>query len=1356
MKSRPTRPSRRLSLARLLESLQRRFQRARPGSVLIMVVSLLVLLALIGTAAMSTARVDRQSAVQNSHNVQVDMLVEGLKNMVLAQVVDDLFAPPWGSQTDSPGTDPFDDQTDFHDVMYGSRTPEPFQKSGGNYDYSTIVWRNISFPPVKSGVKDGPWHFDPPNVDSSGSNYDLRLAKVPMRPTAININGALYPALQPINPSTGAAIGSGDKDKNSGLPYAAGLTAPFLAADASGSGIPDSILFRLPVSPIQGVTWYGAVRVIDNNSALNVNTAGEGNWAWNTTSVFVSPPAGQGTPAPLSITGWFPASTALYWQGDTSGRPNVIDPAEVGFWNAQRFLGNYKGSGAPVSTSTMVSTVVSNDPLNPLTAIPRSDFIFISAGDALWHQLGRRLDNPGWYTVTAPLQRYGNGSRPFSIADSIALARRYVIADPTSHDSIIEGTFFNSTYNLAPQSAYTPVVLAGTPAWFTKNFDYEGNSILNARPLLTAYNPVRNKVRRHLPDGAHNFSPRITIDLSTGLNTSKTNINTAPFEELLQSFYDTMCDADNPNFTPFDDDAGAATIDPYRGNRFTPIAPFASIPEEHPSRMFRSPIRGNAPTDRLAPFQTMILRAAIAAANVESLRGLDTDLPLRRTVTLPAVPLPGGGASKAYTVDIYGLKRQPFITEVYLNSNVNPLPPPDPANPPPPNATPEQNPKGFVEIELHNPYDVAIPLDKFHVKVISRGTWPNLQVLPLIADVDADFPQAGSPRTVAPTTPISIPAKGFIVLHNFKDASSDDNARYVPKGAAPMDKPAIVGNPTKYVYIKGLDAVFNKEVIITRDGDGGDIPLDSFDATGIELKAAPTTDKPDPVGPVEAWHYSRSNNPTTGRAWHFVYPGRYDGSLAKGRQQGTLTATWDPKTDPQAVEPWIATPPNPPVNLGTFDNFNSREDGGNTTVNSTFAIQLFASASPRFTVAGKPVFPFGGFPRAGDVMRAPFIGSYKIRDAAGNFVEINPVTLDSAFAEDTDVTDDVDPVTRLPMEDIGRFAPLKAEMYFKSVYGVAGVAASTNQINDSARREPNGWFDGYDVIVTMPDGTRQFRKVASYTTGKLALDTPFTPAVPPGAAYRLEKKRYGWCKNILDYFATINAPADDYLPSTNPKAYSPTPQDVKNTNEVFRNVNRRGLTDVPPSSTEDDVCTEGLINLNTANWKVLSSLPLVLKNDGYVDRKQTEALAKAIVYFRDVDSTATNSGIPWGPFKSILELNAVPGFDTAMGAIIFDNNLANDPKTMAGDISPIGTSAGVTGDQVRCDFEERYLNLTRISNLVTLRSDTFTAYIIVQGWSNAGTANAKLVAQRRMAFIADRSKLTPTQKSPASFTIPMP
>src|SRR5688572_1029386 len=63
----------------------------RPGSVMIMVVALLVLMALMGTAYIATSRIDRGSADQNQNNVQVDMLVESVLNMAKSAVAGDLY-----------------------------------------------------------------------------------------------------------------------------------------------------------------------------------------------------------------------------------------------------------------------------------------------------------------------------------------------------------------------------------------------------------------------------------------------------------------------------------------------------------------------------------------------------------------------------------------------------------------------------------------------------------------------------------------------------------------------------------------------------------------------------------------------------------------------------------------------------------------------------------------------------------------------------------------------------------------------------------------------------------------------------------------------------------------------------------------------------------------------------------------------------------------------------------------------------------------------------------------------------------------------------------------------------------------
>src|SRR5215471_9207136 len=74
-----------------VRSLTRRLRRSRPGSVLILCVALLVLLALIGTAMISTSRVDRYSSVQHTNNTEVDMLVEGAKAIAQSVIVNDLW-----------------------------------------------------------------------------------------------------------------------------------------------------------------------------------------------------------------------------------------------------------------------------------------------------------------------------------------------------------------------------------------------------------------------------------------------------------------------------------------------------------------------------------------------------------------------------------------------------------------------------------------------------------------------------------------------------------------------------------------------------------------------------------------------------------------------------------------------------------------------------------------------------------------------------------------------------------------------------------------------------------------------------------------------------------------------------------------------------------------------------------------------------------------------------------------------------------------------------------------------------------------------------------------------------------------
>jgi hypothetical protein len=134
----------------------------------------------------------------------------------------------------------------------------------------------------------------------------------------------------------------------------------------------------------------------------------------------------------------------------------------------------------------------------------------------------------------------------------------------------------------------------------------------------------------------------------------------------------------------------------------------------------------------------------------------------------------------------------------------------------------------------------------------------------------------------------------------------------------------------------------------------------------------------------------------------------------------------------------------------------------------------------------------------------------------------------------------------------------------------------------------------------------------------------------------------------------------------------------------------------------------GRININTAPWYVIAQLPWMQYQDGTPFER-----AKAVSDYRDNMLHC---------FGSIGELMQVP----EMQSLAYDgsDNLNRD--------DPNGPD--FTNDTARNDFEERDIIFSRISNLVTVRSDVFTAYILVR----LGTDGP----QKRVIAILDRSSVT--------------
>ena len=151
----------------------------------------------------------------------------------------------------------------------------------------------------------------------------------------------------------------------------------------------------------------------------------------------------------------------------------------------------------------------------------------------------------------------------------------------------------------------------------------------------------------------------------------------------------------------------------------------------------------------------------------------------------------------------------------------------------------------------------------------------------------------------------------------------------------------------------------------------------------------------------------------------------------------------------------------------------------------------------------------------------------------------------------------------------------------------------------------------------------------------------------------------------------------------------------------------------------DELKIPGRININTAPWYVIAQLPWM-----------TPEIAQAIAFYRHA---------PQGPFRSIGQLNNVAGM----------NLCANDGKLEFPDLTP---EDGMDGD-----LEERDLIFARISNLVAVRSDVFTAYILVRiGADGPQTRAVAILDRSNVYYDPDTKQMVGRVKVIALHSVPDP
>jgi len=1324
----------RQSLRQLKASFRASRPRRRRGIILIFVVAVLVLMSLIGAAYLTTVRTDRYASRQNAVNTQVDLLLEGLVNITTSAVTKDVFdtsgvyRPPVGGtfdDTDSavgdlhladrvpfgavywqnvgwPLTQPAGSNLGFHTPTSGTTLSLAKPWTTGTWPRGSVVTYSVSGKINYYVCKADPSAASAPTVVA---DWDLIPAKANyyFLPTSLpSADGlTIYPAFQLFN-----SLAS-----TSAYPAvsATAMSAPFLAGDADGDGIADSGLWKLPVAPIEGVTYYAAVRIVDQNSAINANTA------WSSTSDFNASGAacdtlGTALPASKTNLGVFPSHVGLLELLDPAA-----GPAEMVSLNTYRF----GGVTTPAGVNGMASP--NQDPVSDVNAA-RTDFKFNTQGEALWTQLGRRIDNPGRSRANINCQGFG-------ASEALSLAQRFIVKGTSAN--ALEGKLPTSLYTTARANAYAP---GDAATWFTKNFIYDVTLTppVSYRPLVTTFNPTSNALRVNNLSTAAAFAGNELLGtvvkynnnyyISSGCNEEYENervpdatwpvkdntspwwipvssaqpariaINTASFDELVTGFVLMMTKQGTTgkfDTTPFNrtlkyisnvDGTGPLTVDPYLDPYLAAKAPFT-----HPDRMFRSPVRSLGNNDAMPPTpertnpafhwkwydstkpvvidpnQMVYLRAMMAAVNVLDMRDPDDDVtsirvPIRLRNYKPQHD------KKGFCFIINGIEKQPYITEIYGNGDTS------------------VNAAGYLAIELHNPYNTPISLKNY--RIYARN-----------ADLTS-----GNGLTIVKNftdaTPPVVPANGYLVIDNYPNAATPRPANAVAQSDT------LVPDTCNYYSLPTLRSlVAGKEIILMRphraDGtltnagpidetDGsneacGFVPIDQFDFFGYPASDGATKTQ---------LHYVRANGP--GGEWKFIYPGKYNGDLTRERFIGTKQVSYT------APEPAMAV---------------AAKIGGGDPIacySPTFTIQLanLAGGAPAPIVAGTGNrFPYGGFARQGDLAQIPFLGSYYIalyknngngNDKVKGMVECNSFTMDASFADDADGgADDA-------FEPLGRFSPMRHNPLFPATlpdhYSWANIGDYfTTLANPNDDALPNVGFSDWEKNKPYLKGELVTNATNAYTCA-----TPWSGGTSFAAG------------NFTLLFTK--------------------PTDVSNSIGTTAN-----------TGNEDDAPVQGLININTAPWRVLAAVPWTR------DVEWNRDVAMSIVRARGT-----------GVFTSLFDLKKVPVYD-------YDHSSTPTPGaspvcTLAdvwwkaqGATQSLATSAdgdfspNTLGTVALADLEQQNIGITRVSNLLTTRSDAFTCYVLLQGWTGAGTPSAKLAVQRRAYFVVDRSSLSQTQKQPVVY-----
>ncbi len=696
-------------------------RRARPASVLILVIAVLVLLALIGAAFISTARVERYSATVNTVNTQIDLLLEGELDAAEGATAADLNAgngfrlATSASLVNQPGGSYQTYTSPVSQAYLASRTP--IMPAGATMP----VWPYVSAPSAAGGSTfEGVFA-----VYGSGGQTPPVPLPASLLPRLYVVRQNLQPSSIPIQQPDGSwksypaftfmdSLPPGASPPFAGYQYT-NQQITVLAADTDGDGVADAGFVRIPMGQVEGTTYYGAVRIIDNNSAINASVAyGPMNFQSPLVpSPFVFPnipPMATGAYMAQPYNEFWPTNVdlAATIENATAGKDSVMS------LNPFRMQNGGAVMAQPMDDSGVVHT----------------DYTFTSTFEALWTMLGSRLDNPGPNTSLQPSGRY----QALPLSEGIAMAYHGCLANSAASPTPVLET-------LLPNSTRSPAVnrppFAASPAdisqWYNTIYAYtqpDGMHYTAPRPLrhvLVARNPISNFAPSYFPDRgaylagqAYQFGDRVVaVDPTTAqlrgfvcINPSaakatppvsgsshnsavwaampwtnhptKINANTATFEQLWTAYWSVM--QDSPDV-----------------NRSYPRTPGSgATPTDIGAAQFRSPLRypGKPPVS-LSRSQMIQLRSALATVNTIDMRDGDDD------VTSRSIQLTSADGDVAYAT-VYGIEKNPYFSELLVECSPKDGQGGTPAVP-------------YVILDLYNPHFDAIDLSGWKLGVLKRS-----------------------------------------------------------------------------------------------------------------------------------------------------------------------------------------------------------------------------------------------------------------------------------------------------------------------------------------------------------------------------------------------------------------------------------------------------------------------------------------------------------------------------------------------------------------------------------------------------------------------------------------------------------